>query len=50
MFFTLSGYLITGLLADEHARTGRVDLRRFYRRRALRLVPPCSCWSPGSSS
>lgn len=39
MFFALSGYLITGLLLDELGRTGRVDLRRFYVRRARRLVP-----------
>lgn len=39
-FFTLSGHLITGLLAEEHARTGRIDLRRFYARRAWRLLPP----------
>ena len=39
MFFALSGYLITGLLLEELARTGRVDLPRFYRRRALRLFP-----------
>lgn len=39
MFFALSGYLITGLLLDELERTGRVDLRRFYLRRARRLVP-----------
>jgi peptidoglycan/LPS O-acetylase OafA/YrhL len=39
MFFALSGYLITGLLVDELDRTGRVDLGRFYRRRARRLVP-----------
>ncbi|WP_210439138.1 acyltransferase family protein [Nocardioides xinjiangensis] len=39
MFFALSGWLITGVLADEAARTGRVDLRRFYARRARRLVP-----------
>lgn len=39
MFFALSGYLITGLLADELGATGTVDLRRFYRRRAARLVP-----------
>ncbi|WP_210649514.1 acyltransferase [Nocardioides sp. SYSU D00065] len=39
MFFALSGYLITGLLVDELDRTGRVDLRRFYLRRARRLVP-----------
>lgn len=40
MFFALSGWLITGSLADEQRRTGRVDLRRFYVRRARRLVPP----------
>jgi peptidoglycan/LPS O-acetylase OafA/YrhL len=39
MFFALSGYLITGLLVDEQLRSGRVDLRRFYARRARRLVP-----------
>lgn len=39
MFFALSGYLITGLLVDELGRSGRVDLRRFYLRRARRLVP-----------
>lgn len=39
MFFALSGYLITGLLHDELARTGRIDFRRFYLRRARRLVP-----------
>ena len=39
MFFSLSGWLITGLLVDELGRTGRVDLRRFYLRRARRLVP-----------
>ena len=39
MFFGLSGYLITGLLLVELERTGRVDLRRFYARRARRLVP-----------
>lgn len=39
MFFALSGYLITGLLLHELDRTGRVDLRRFYLRRARRLVP-----------
>jgi peptidoglycan/LPS O-acetylase OafA/YrhL len=39
MFFALSGFLITGLLVDEHERSGRVDLRRFYLRRARRLGP-----------
>ncbi|MDN4162307.1 acyltransferase family protein [Nocardioides abyssi] len=40
VFFALSGHLITGLLVDEVGRTGRIDLRRFYLRRARRLVPP----------
>jgi len=39
MFFALSGYLITGVLLAELAGAGRVDLRRFYLRRARRLVP-----------
>lgn len=39
MFFALSGHLITGLLVEEATATGRVDLRRFWWRRARRLVP-----------
>lgn len=39
MFFTLSGFLITGFLVDELDLAGRVDLHRFYVRRALRLFP-----------
>jgi peptidoglycan/LPS O-acetylase OafA/YrhL len=39
LFFVLSGYLITGLLLGEHARSGRVDLLAFYIRRARRLLP-----------
>ena len=35
----LSGYLITSILLAEHAATGRIDLRAFYTRRALRLFP-----------
>ncbi len=38
-FFTLSGYLITALLLDEHARAGSVSLRSFWSRRARRLLP-----------
>ena len=38
-FFTLSGFLITNLLIDEHTANGRINLRRFYTRRALRLFP-----------
>jgi peptidoglycan/LPS O-acetylase OafA/YrhL len=39
LFFVLSGYLITRLMIEERDRTGRVDLRAFYRRRVLRLAP-----------
>jgi len=39
VFFVLSGYLITGLLAREYLSTGAVVLRRFYQRRARRLLP-----------
>lgn len=40
LFFVLSGFLITRLLADEVGATGRIDLSRFYLRRLLRLTPP----------
>lgn len=39
LFFVLSGYLITGLLLDEQARHGRIDLRAFWARRVRRLFP-----------
>lgn len=39
VFFVLSGYLITGILAREYGRTGRIDFRAFYLKRALRLGP-----------
>src|SRR5271156_614087 len=39
VFFVISGYLITGLLAAEITRTGRVDFGRFYARRIRRLLP-----------
>ncbi|MFX4287000.1 acyltransferase family protein [Janibacter sp. G349] len=38
-FFAFSGYLITRLLISERARTGGIDVLRFYRRRAERLLP-----------
>jgi peptidoglycan/LPS O-acetylase OafA/YrhL len=36
-FFVLSGFLITWLLLEEKQRTGRISIRLFYIRRALRL-------------
>lgn len=39
VFFVLSGFLITSLLLGEKSSTGRVSLRAFYVRRALRLIP-----------
>ena len=39
VFFTLSGYLITDLLLTRYDLTGRLDLGRFWQRRALRLLP-----------
>ena len=40
VFFVLSGFLITAMLAGEGMRNGRISLKGFYARRAVRLVPP----------
>jgi peptidoglycan/LPS O-acetylase OafA/YrhL len=39
VFFVLSGFLITDLLAVQYDRIGRVDLKSFWSRRARRLLP-----------
>ena len=39
IFFFLSGYLITTLMLQEHARLGAIDIRNFYLRRFFRLFP-----------
>jgi peptidoglycan/LPS O-acetylase OafA/YrhL len=39
LFFVLSGYLITSLLLVEWEAGNRIDLRRFWMRRARRLLP-----------
>lgn len=39
IFFVLSGFLITSLLFREWQEAGSVDLKRFYLRRGLRLLP-----------
>ncbi len=38
-FFTLSGFLITGLLVVEREQTGRIVLSNFWARRIRRLLP-----------
>ena len=40
VFFVISGFLITGLLLTEWDATSKISLGRFWKRRALRLVPP----------
>src|SRR4051794_18551390 len=39
VFFVISGFLITRLLLGEIDRTDGISLRRFYARRARRLLP-----------
>lgn len=39
VFFVISGFLITQLLLKELAQTGGISLKRFYARRAKRLLP-----------
>ena len=40
VFFVLSGFLIGGILLDQHQRSGHVVLGSFWLRRARRLAPP----------
>jgi peptidoglycan/LPS O-acetylase OafA/YrhL len=39
LFFVLSGFLITYLLLQEDRVTGKIDIRKFYLRRILRIWP-----------
>jgi peptidoglycan/LPS O-acetylase OafA/YrhL len=39
IFFVLSGYLITAILVAEFRANRRISLKRFYVRRALRILP-----------
>ena len=48
LFFTLSGYLITGLLQQELTSSGAVRLGRFMARRARRLLPAALVTVAGS--
>jgi peptidoglycan/LPS O-acetylase OafA/YrhL len=38
-FFVISGYLITGILAQEVVKSGSLDLKNFWARRVRRLMP-----------
>lgn len=39
VFFVISGYLISKIILAELGETGRFDFRRFYERRARRILP-----------
>ena len=39
VFFVVSGFLITTLILEEDRKTGGIDTKNFYIRRALRLLP-----------
>lgn len=39
VFFVVSGFLVTKILADELSASGRIDVRDFWIRRVRRLVP-----------
>jgi peptidoglycan/LPS O-acetylase OafA/YrhL len=40
LFFVLSGFLIGGLLFDEYRKQGSINLKRFWVRRAFKILPP----------
>ncbi len=45
VFFVLSGFLITGMLIKEIAKSGTISIGNFYRRRAYRIFPAFYvCW------
>ena len=39
VFFIVSGFLITMLMLDEENLNGKVNLKKFYARRAFRIFP-----------
>ncbi|MCW1959908.1 MAG: acyltransferase [Mycobacterium sp.] len=40
IFFGISGFIITYLLLKENTRTGTFDIKAFYTRRVLKILPP----------
>ena len=49
VFFVISGYLITLLLIGEHERRGKIGLKKFWLRRARRLLPALVVLLAGTS-
>jgi peptidoglycan/LPS O-acetylase OafA/YrhL len=39
IFFVVSGFLIGGILIRDHDKSGKINFKRFYTRRALRMFP-----------
>ncbi|ORU94337.1 MAG: hypothetical protein A6F70_08340 [Cycloclasticus sp. symbiont of Bathymodiolus heckerae] len=39
IFFVISGFLITSLITNELSQTGKFSIKKFYERRARRLLP-----------
>jgi peptidoglycan/LPS O-acetylase OafA/YrhL len=47
LFLAISGFIITHLMVREHQRNGRLNLRHFWARRALRILPPLAAMMAG---
>ena len=50
IFFVISGYLITALLLGEHETNNRIDIKRFWNRRARRLFPALIAYIGGATA
>ncbi len=44
VFFAISGYIVTRLLLIEREESGAIDVRHFYVRRGLRILPPLAIY------
>ena len=50
IFFVISGYLITALLLGEYESNQRIDIKRFWNRRARRLFPALIAYIGGATA
>ena len=50
IFFVISGYLITALLLGEYEANQRIDIKRFWNRRARRLFPALIAYIGGATA